>query len=189
MGDKVWGKRIKTSEGKVYPHAWSQVLELEFQIRRKAFKRASQRKSSVKKALEEARTDEELLQYHFYSPVSLEAGAAAAREVLAAAAASSQSQSLARVERDSEGPPAKRLRVDKSAEGGKGKHKGEANTKAKAKAQPSNKAAKKKVDVLCMSAGKCIKFNLGTCTDDKCKYTHECGVCGDPACAAYWLEL
>ena len=60
------------------PHAWSHVLELEYHIRHTAFKRASQRQNSVKNALEEARLDETLLQDHFYSPVSLEAGAAAA---------------------------------------------------------------------------------------------------------------
>ena len=65
------------------------MLELEYQIRHRAYKRASQRKISLKVALEEAKVDEKISQGHFHSPVSLEAGAAAARHVLASAAAAS----------------------------------------------------------------------------------------------------
>ena len=95
LGDKVWGKRVRTSEGKSYYPAWGQVLELEYQIRHRAFKRASQRKTSIKQALIDARSDDKLLQGHFYGPLSLEAGAAAAREVLASAASSHSTPAIA----------------------------------------------------------------------------------------------
>ena len=115
LGDRVWGKRVKTAEGKTYAPAWSQVLELEYQIRHRAYKRASQRNISLKSALEEARADDKLLQDHFSSPVSLEAGAAAAREILASvAAASASSQTLSRVERSTVEPPPKKTKVDKT---------------------------------------------------------------------------
>ena len=40
LGDKVWGNRVRTAEGKSYAPAWSQVWELEFQIRHRPCERA-----------------------------------------------------------------------------------------------------------------------------------------------------
>ena len=195
---------MKTAEGKPYAPAWSQVLELEYQIRHRAYKRASQRNISLKLALEDARVDEKIMQDCFHGPVSLEAGAAAAREILASAsAASSQSQTLARVECTNVEPPPKKTNIDKRKiefVPGKGKQKGKDKGKAKAKAKAkatakaanaevSNKAAKRKMSTLCIKAGKCIRFNTGACKAENCPYPHECAVCGDPACAAYWHDL
>ena len=50
LGYNVWGKRVKTAEGKSCAPAWAQVLELECQIRHRAYKRASQRYISWKQA-------------------------------------------------------------------------------------------------------------------------------------------
>ena len=201
LSDKVYGKRVKTAEGKSYAPAWAQVLELEFQIRHRAYKRASQKKITLKRALEEARTDDKLLQEFFHGPVSLEAGAAAARDVLASSGAASSTtlpptHALSYVETTHTGDPPGKLKTKggkpKGIKGGKGKKKGKGKGKNKVapKAGPKAKAEpkKRKLTVLCMQKNKCIKFNLGACVDKKCPYGHQCAVCGDDACAAYWHD-
>ena len=182
--------------------AWSQVLELEYQIRHRAYKRASRKKASLKQASEDARTDLKLLQEFFYGLASLEACAAAAREVLASASAtSSSSQNLSYVDTSGVEPPPKKVKTGKEKGGktGKGGKEGKGGKVPKAgpkpapNAQPKAKAAtakgaKRKLALLCMPGGKCIKFNLGSCSVKKFKYAHECAVCGKEECAAYWHD-
>ena len=73
----------------------------------------------------------------------------------------------------------------------KGKAKGKANGKAKGKAAAGDKGQKRKINTLSIKGNKCIRFNKGSCPNAAadCNYTHECAVCGDPACAAYWHDL
>ena len=66
FSDDIAGITIKTSEGRTYSPAWAQVLELELQLRKRAFKRASQSRIPIKQALIEARGDDTLLRKHFF---------------------------------------------------------------------------------------------------------------------------
>ena len=97
----------------------------------------------------------------------------------------------------SEEPPYKKTKVTKTkggkggkegkgGKGGKGGKNGKpSKPKAKAKAEPKA-FSKKSLSRLRMKGGKCIKWNTTICTENPCKYAHECAVCGDPLCAAYW---
>ena len=73
----------------------------------------------------------------------------------------------------------------------KGITKGKAKGKPKAKAAANPKGQKRKINTLSIKANKCIRFNLGSCPNAAadCNYSHECAICGDPACAADWHDL
>ena len=75
LGPKVYTLTTKASTGASGPvnPPWSIVLDYEFQIREKAFELVREQGKSFKDALELARTDGEVRNLHFLTPVAMDA--------------------------------------------------------------------------------------------------------------------
>ena len=175
LGEKVRGACVRTAEGNVHTPAWATVLELDFQLRKQAYKNASQKRIPLKKALADMRED-------------MEAGAAAAgaegrRDLPGSGGAAS---SLARVlDEDEDDSRKAQSAKDKRAA---------AKAKAKARAASRNGAGKGADKSYGKSANKdfpnqrdlakmtldrkaCFKHQKGTCKNKDCKWAHICALC------------
>ena len=77
------------------------------------------------------------------------------------------------------GKPAGKVKAKTKAKGG-----GKAKAKGKGGGKPGNKKLFQAVHFHALQAGKCSKFNKGSCKVFNCQYPHECPVCGSTDCAA-----
>ena len=185
LGDKIYGRRATAGEGSfVYKAPWDMVLEIEFQIRKRAcyLVNTTDPQVTMAAALKAARVDQELLQEHFLTPISLAAGAEAALSAGSGAGArpgrqrspASRTPSLTRGQRRRQ-----RNQLLRQKKGGSPpprpvpkKQAGIQKTKTKDKQKGEQQ-------------GKCFKFNRGNCKTKNCKWLHARTVCEKPGCAAW----
>ena len=187
LGGDIAGQESKTAEGDLVMKApWLQVLEVEYQIRKQAYylvnKADDAQPVTIAEALQLARKDRDLIQKHFLTPLALTAGVEAARN--AAASAHPRGPQPGGKTQDTEEPPlsAKQRRAAKAGA------KAEARQKRATSPSPTPAVPWKKLGVTPVknahAKGKCLKYNRGSCTDKKCKWTHACSICGKQNCAA-----
>ena len=80
LGRKVYHLEVKAEDDSTqYKPTWKQVLKYEFQLRKKACRAMNVDNLTLRAALHQARKDTETYAEHFTTPVSIAAGAAAAR--------------------------------------------------------------------------------------------------------------
>ena len=79
LGDEVYENVVHSDGGNMkYRPAWSTLLELDYQVRRRAYKVMNEENITLRKALKEAMAHEPTFRKYFTMPTSLAAGAAAA---------------------------------------------------------------------------------------------------------------
>ena len=182
LGDKIYGRRASAGSGSfIYKPPWDMVLEIEYQIRKRAcyLVNTTDPQMTMAAALRAARVDRELLQDHFLTPISLAAGAEAALSAGPGPKAppvrnrspASRTPSLTRAQR-------RRQRLQRQKKTGSPPpvpvpKRGPGIQKTKVKDQKEEQK------------GKCFKFNRGQCKNKKCKWSHSCSVCEKPGCAAW----
>ena len=78
LGDEVLEYEVKDSNNNtVFQPTWHQMLELDFQVRKLAYKYVNRDGMTIKRALETARADEPTLRKYFSLPISVSAATVA----------------------------------------------------------------------------------------------------------------
>jgi hypothetical protein len=167
LGEDVMGYTVKDEEsGSSFSLPWKQLLELEFQIRRKAMNLITNRGRTLVGALEEARREDALLQKYLYIPMGIAAGIAASR-------------GQKRGRSDTPQPnPRNNPREEGNGAGngaGRGKVKAERDERDDSHEFTGWKAGGSKFTP--DGRAKCLWYQKGTCTSDRCGRVHLCFVC------------
>ena len=145
LGEDVYGYVVKDSAQTIsYRPSWATLVELDYRVRRKAYSLVNDAGSTLKKALVTARSDTALFQRYFLTPVSLAAGAEAARaSQKRAAPQESQHRQVPPAQRPQEGSwgePATFVQNPSFDQRSKGKGRGKKGTKGdKGKGKRPNK--------------------------------------------------
>ena len=192
LGEEVYGNVVKDASGSMtYRPSWATLLELDFRVRKQAYHLVNTSGSTLEQALRAAREDTSLIQKYFLTPVSLAAGAEAARMAVQKRPAPAEWS----------GPPPTR-QADGSAanpvmyeHGAKGRGKRTGGRGGKGAGNRGNAKGRGKKGVTHHNSGgwsageqnstpdgrlKCFRFQRGKCTDPRCDKVHSCLVCNGP---------
>ncbi len=178
LGPKV--AKYRSSKG--VGISWSDLLNYEFEIRRKAMRLVTSRRMTLDDALKAAVADDELRSFHF----TLQLCTSGSRDTGRARSRSPRRPSPKGVRKDE--PKGKGKKGGKNnnwnnwnGKGGKGKN-NNSDDKAVAAAHYYNECKKKKelFDYRHGNRNKCVRYNKLICTwGDQCNNAHICLRCGD----------
>ena len=196
LGDQIHGAKISDSTKTItYSPPWNIVLEYEFRVRQNALELVNDGGISLAKALVAARKDTDLRQQHFITPISLSAGAEAAKSAVSSALVDPSKGSKRQAQPDWPAPPPTRqageavwppVSYDQSMKGrGKGKTKSKGKVlQGKGKEPKGPSTAPKsgwrvgESNIAPDGRRKCYGFNSkGGCKKANCDYAHVCQVC------------
>ena len=199
LGEDVYGNTVKDSSGSIsYRPSWATILELDFRVRKKAYHSVNTSGATLAAALEAARNDTALLQKYFITPISLAAGAEAARATAGKrpAPADWPVPPSTRQAEGSSAPPISfsdssgggRRGNPKGGKGAKGNPKGGKGGKDKGKGKRQNQQPQQQQQQgQRWTSGesnetpdgrmKCFRYQRGKCTDANCGRVHACLVC------------
>ena len=195
LGEEIYQNVVKDSSNTVqYRPSWATILDLDYRVRKEAYRLVNKGEATLAKALARARKDTALLQRYFITPVALAAGAEAAY-------AASSGKGSRRVDADrqppsrpaegSQAPPASLGQPGKcSGLKGSGKGKGSGRKgRGKNSGQGSGGKGKPTSDKTSWKSGtsnntpdgrlKCFRYQRGNC-DGNCGRVHSCLVCNGP---------
>ena len=174
LGEEVFDFQVKDDKQvTIYKPGWQQVLILDYNVRKLAYKMVIRDGYTIKEAMARAREDEKVFRKHFTLPISL------------AAASTATAGDGARPSRDhdrrSRSPRQGQMEVYRpSPQKGKGK----GNSKRKA---GHNKKGKGKMSAADHDRGKtpdgrekCFAFNRDSCHNAACQRVHVCLHCNGP---------
>ena len=202
LGEDVYGNIVKDSSGAIaYRPSWATVLELDFRVRKQAYQLVNENGSTLKEAMVAAREDTALFQKYFITPVSLAAGAEAARSTSSKRQAP-QEWALPPPTRQADGSSAMPVSFGAAQAGPNGKGKGRAKGRGKQqqgrqqqfqqRQQPQQQPQQQprqndrsqgsrwsdgERNVTPDGRMKCFRYQRNKCTDPNCPRVHVCLVC------------
>ena len=175
LGEEIYDFEVKdANKMTIFKPPWHQVLEIDYHVRRLAFKWVNRDGMSIKAALKAARHDEKTLRNHFTLPISVAAAAAANRQEEGGRSSNVRGRERSRSPHqrgDSRAKRSKSKGQGKHPQGGKGKGKGKNN---------NSKSKRSKTDRWTTPDGrqKCFAYNKEGCQDRACQRVHVCLRCG-----------
>ena len=183
LGDEVYDSVINANGGDLkYRPAWTTVLELDFQVRKRAYKMINEEGISLRLALTGAMQHEPTIRKYFMVPTSMAAGAAAAVATLGHVPPPPAPHKVPRQDHQADRP------VDGAADqgvavgnykGGKG-GKGGKGAAREPQTPPKTKAWKKGRNNLTPDGRlKCFKYQRDKCKEKNCAKVHVCLVCNN----------
>ena len=177
LGDKVAGLCVSSpGSAATCKPSWALVLSFDFEFRKRVAHEANSKKGDLKSFFEAAYKDETLYNTCLLTPLSLDAGASAARALLSSSslshpAQSSSSSGFADTSFGVPFPP-----VPPKAKGAKGKG-SKKDKKGKGKGDKKGKGKGSKDQGI--AGNVCWRFNRGRCPG-KCGRIHACLTCWSP---------
>ena len=198
---RLWHDRPQSLRHEGVLPRWQTILELDFQVRKRACHLSNTTGVSLATTLVTAREDVNLYQRYFTTPTALTAGLEAAHSASSASSTTQPgtirdllpqlSSQVTKLVKDAMGS-----RSDSGGGGGGGgrrrgrtapkKAAASKTTTCKQTGSDSNarRTVLSKIHSLAMKQKKCIRHNKFTCKVLNCKWAHDCAVCGKKGCAA-----
>ena len=172
LGEDVYGYTVEDTQSTAsYSVPWKQLLEFEYQVRRRAMKTMNDGES-LAVALRKARTHDQTLQKYLYIPLGIHAGQESAR---------GQKRNSSGQERAP--PPQKALALTNSAAASSAWETSEpkGHSKGKGKGGKDKSASWKAGSSPWTPDGrrKCNQYQRSACKNPKCALAHVCFVCNE----------
>ena len=181
LGEEVFDFQIKDDKQvTIYKPHWQQVLVLDYNVRKLAYKYVTRDGYTIKTAMERARMDEKVFRTHFTLPISLAAAAASIGGEGPSRGSRDHDRQRSRSPRPSRGSRDRELKrrewPKSTPPKGKGKGHGKATAKGKPKFQPQPGDRAKTPD----GREKCYAYNHEGCHNKNCQRVHSCLGCNGP---------
>ena len=186
LGEDVYQYVVRDASNTIsYRPSWATIIELDYRVRKLAYKLVNEGSATLKTALVTARSDTALFQRYFLSPVSLAAGAEAAKATSSKRPAPTdghrgQPPPAHRPTDGSLAPPAQVPPPPASFGKGRGRGRGRGGKGNKGSQANQSAVRNKKGEMTRTPDGRliCFAYQRGNC-NGQCGKVHICTICGD----------